>query len=74
MAAIYIQWINLITGAKGDNFIVSPTCHYHWQQSARREVFVIRYAFIKDMYYDYMAYCTKTAGVSRLHVVDGILY
>lgn len=53
---------------------MSPTFHYHWQQSARREGFVIRYAFIKEIYYDYMAYCSEAAGVSQLRVVDGILY
>lgn len=74
VAAIYIQCINLITGGKGGIFTVSLHCHYHWQQSTRRKGFVIRYAFIKEMYYDYMAYCSKTAGVSchcGLHFAPG---
>lgn len=64
MAAIYIGWINLITGAKGNIFLVSPTCHYHWRRSAQCEVFIIRCVFIKEIYNDYMAYCTKTADMS----------
>lgn len=70
MAAIYIQCINLITVAKG----ISPLCHYHWQQSTWRQGFVIRYPFIKEIYYDYVPYGSTAARVSRLYVADGILY
>lgn len=43
VAAVYIWRINLITGAKGDIFIVSPTCHYHWQPSTQHKAFLRLY-------------------------------
>lgn len=64
--------MNLITGAKGGISVVSPTCHYRWQRSTQRDGFVIRYAFIKETYYDYMADCSITARVSRLGVVGSV--